>query len=74
MNARSNLLIGVAAAAGLLVSGCWRQQSLHNAAADQVLFQSLPVGSEYPGTRELMNAPSNDPALKESRSGNSTRP
>jgi hypothetical protein len=33
-----------------------------------------PVGAAYPGTRELMNAPSNDPALNNDRNGVELRP
>jgi hypothetical protein len=36
-------------------------------------FQT-PIGSEYPGTRELMDAPSNDPALNNDRNGVDLRP
>jgi hypothetical protein len=74
MKTRTSLMFGVIAATGLLASGCWRQQSSQNPAADQALFQSRSIGSAYPGTRELMNAPSNDPALNENRNGNSIRP
>lgn len=74
MKTRTSLVISAIVATGLLTSGCWRQQSSQNPAADQALFQNRSVGSAYPGTRELMNAPSNDPALSENRNGNSTRP
>jgi hypothetical protein len=33
-----------------------------------------PLGAAYPGTRELMNAPSNDPALNNDRNGVELRP
>ncbi len=38
------------------------------------LALEAPVGSAYPGTRELMNAPSNDPALNNDRNGVEFRP
>jgi hypothetical protein len=38
------------------------------------LAQQVPIGSAYPGTRELMDAPSNDPALSNDRNGVELRP
>jgi hypothetical protein len=38
------------------------------------LVVEAPVGSAYPGTRELMDAPSNDPALNNDRNGVEVRP
>ena len=38
------------------------------------LALEAPIGSAYPGTRELMDAPSNDPALNNDRNGVELRP
>ena len=38
------------------------------------LALEAPIDSEYPGTRELMDAPSNDPALNNDRNGVELRP
>jgi hypothetical protein len=38
------------------------------------LALQAPIGSAYPGTRELMDAPSNDPALNNDRNGVDLRP
>jgi hypothetical protein len=38
------------------------------------LAMQAPLGSAYPGTRELMDAPSNDPALNNDRNGIEVRP
>jgi hypothetical protein len=56
-------------------SGCWRQYPstappLYQGSAEP----QTPVGAAYPGTRELMNAPSNDPALNNDRNGVDLRP
>jgi len=55
--------------------GCWRQFPLPAPPLYQRSSQpQTPVGAEYPGTRELMNAPSNDPALNNDRNGVELRP
>jgi hypothetical protein len=55
--------------------GCWHQ---FPSPAPPLYQQSssiqTPVGAAYPGTRELMNAPSNDPALNNDRNGVELRP
>jgi hypothetical protein len=55
--------------------GCWRQFPSPAPPLYQ-LSSSLqtPLGAAYPGTRELMNAPSNDPALNNDRNGVELRP
>jgi hypothetical protein len=57
------------------ITGCWHQVS---SPAPPFYQQSssiqTPVGAAYPGTRELMNAPSNDPALNNDRNGVELRP
>jgi hypothetical protein len=55
-------------------TGCWRQPVVPSLIQDQVVFENRAIDSGYPGTRELMNAPSTDPALGEHSSGNLTRP
>jgi hypothetical protein len=62
------------AASAILASGCWRQPVIPNMLQDQFVFENHALDAGYPGTRELMNAPSNDPALGEHTSGNLTRP
>jgi hypothetical protein len=55
--------------------GCWRQFSSPAPSLYQVPSAvQTPVGAAYPGTRELMNAPSNDPALNNDRNGVELRP
>lgn len=53
--------------------GCSRQFALP-APYPLPLAMQVPVGSAYPGTRELMDAPSNDPALNNDRNGVELRP
>ncbi len=55
--------------------GCWHQFPSPAPPLYQ-LSSSLntPLGAAYPGTRELMNAPSNDPALNNDRNGVELRP
>jgi hypothetical protein len=55
--------------------GCWRQfptpaPQLYQGSAQP----QTPIGAAYPGMRELMNAPSNDPALSNDRNGVELRP
>src|SRR5215469_9035814 len=66
-------LVGLLATGGEY--GCWRQYP-SSAPPLYQLYPSLqtPIGSAYPGTRELMDAPSNDPALNNDRSGVELRP
>ena len=55
--------------------GCWQQASSPTPPLYE--FSSspqTPLGAAYPGTRELMNAPSNDPALNNDRNGVELRP
>lgn len=55
--------------------GCWRQFPTPTPQLYQRSAQpQTPLGAEYPGTRELMNAPSNDPALNNDRNGVELRP
>jgi hypothetical protein len=55
--------------------GCWRQYPASAPPLYQVYTAlQTPIGSAYPGTRELMNAPSNDPALNNDRNGVDLRP
>jgi hypothetical protein len=55
--------------------GCWNQLSspapplYQNSSSPQI-----PIGAAYPGTRELMDAPSNDPFLNNDRNGVELRP
>jgi hypothetical protein len=58
----------------LFASGCWQQQRAQNQVADLIWLQNVPLDTAYPGTRELMNAPSNDPALNPTLSGDLVRP
>jgi len=51
--------------------GCWRQ---YPSWAPSLYQPQRPVGAEYPGTRELMDAPSNDPWLTNDRNGVELRP
>jgi hypothetical protein len=53
--------------------GCWHQ---FQGPPIYQLSSSVqqPVGGAYPGTRELMDAPSNDPALNNDRNGVELRP
>ena len=55
--------------------GCWHQYPSPAPPLYQ-LYSSVqtPIGSAYPGTRELMDAPSNDPALNNDRNGVELRP
>jgi hypothetical protein len=53
-------------------SGCSRQ--LSSPPYPLPLAMQAPIGSAYPGTRELMDAPSNDPALNNDRNGVELRP
>jgi hypothetical protein len=57
-------------------TGCWRQFPSSSAQPMYQFSSSLqtPIGASYPGTRELMNAPSNDPALDNDRNGVDLRP
>jgi hypothetical protein len=55
--------------------GCWQQfpspaPPLYELSSNP----PKPIGSAYPGTRELMDAPSNDPALNNDRNGVELRP
>jgi hypothetical protein len=70
----ARLILGLLAASAILASGCWRQPVVPNVLQDQYVWENHAINGEYPGTRELMNAPSNDPALGEQTSGNLTRP
>jgi hypothetical protein len=55
--------------------GCWRQfPSPAPPLYQQSSSLQTPIGSAYPGTRELMDAPSNDPALNSDRNGVDLRP
>jgi hypothetical protein len=54
--------------------GCWRQFSSPAPPLYQTSSIQSPIGAAYPGTRELMNAPSNDPALNNDRNGVELRP
>jgi hypothetical protein len=55
--------------------GCWHQfPSPAPPLYHQFSSVQTPIGSDYPGTRELMNAPSNDPALNNDRNGVELRP
>jgi hypothetical protein len=66
-------LLGLLATGGEY--GCWRQYPAPTPSLYQ-FYSSLqtPIGSAYPGTRELMDAPSNDPALNNDRNGVELRP
>ncbi len=69
----------VAAISGLIAAaggyGCWRQfPSSAPPLYQQSSSTQAPIGSAYPGTRELMDAPSNDPALNNDRNGVELRP
>jgi hypothetical protein len=56
-------------------SGCSRQfPSSASLPYPLPLAMEAPIGSAYPGTRELMDAPSNDPALNNDRNGVELRP
>lgn len=54
--------------------GCWRQFSTPAPPLYQTSSIQVPIGAAYPGTRELMDAPSNDPALNNDRNGVELRP
>jgi hypothetical protein len=55
--------------------GCSRQFAAPAWPPNQFpLALQAPIGSAYPGTRELMDAPSNDPALNNDRNGVELRP
>jgi hypothetical protein len=55
--------------------GCWHQAPSPAPPLYQRSAQpQTPVGAEYPGTRELMDAPSNDPFLNNDRNGVELRP
>jgi len=55
--------------------GCWRQFPSPAPPLYQLSSSiQTPIGSAYPGTRELMDAPSNDPALNNDRNGVELRP
>ena len=55
--------------------GCWRQFSSPAPPLYQLSTSiQAPIGAAYPGTRELMDAPSNDPALNNDRNGVELRP
>jgi hypothetical protein len=55
--------------------GCWREFPSPALPIYQLsMSPQTPLGSAYPGTRELMNAPSNDPALNNDRNGVELRP
>jgi hypothetical protein len=69
------VLAGLCLMATAGVSGCWNQSQTP---APQLYVHSAqpqtPLGAAYPGTRELMDAPSNDPALNNDRNGVDLRP
>jgi hypothetical protein len=74
LNRQSTILVGclMASAGGY---GCWRQYPSPAPPLYQLtLSPQTPIGSAYPGTRELMDAPSNDPALNNDRNGVELRP
>jgi len=55
--------------------GCWHQYPSQAPPLYQFSASpQTPVGAAYPGTRELMDAPSNDPALNNDRNGVELRP
>ncbi|HKU28112.1 MAG TPA: hypothetical protein VJQ54_21770 [Candidatus Sulfotelmatobacter sp.] len=55
--------------------GCSRQfSSTSQSPYPLPLALEAPIGSAYPGTRELMDAPSNDPTLNNDRNGVELRP
>jgi hypothetical protein len=55
--------------------GCWRQFPSPAPPLYQLSSSpQTPISSAYPGTRELMSAPSNDPALNNDRNGVELRP
>ncbi|HKV55998.1 MAG TPA: hypothetical protein VJN94_15305 [Candidatus Binataceae bacterium] len=54
------------AAMGVGLCGCWQQYPTPAPSLYQQ-FSSMPAPKEYPGVRELMNAPATDPALNNSR-------
>ena len=55
--------------------GCWRQFPSPAPPLYQLSSSvQTPIGAAYPGTRELMDAPSNDPALNNDRNGVELRP
>jgi hypothetical protein len=69
-------VVGICCLVAIMESaGCWRQFS--SSGPPLYGFSSAlqtPLGAAYPGTRELMNAPSNDPALTNDRNGVELRP
>jgi hypothetical protein len=54
--------------------GCSREPSASQSPYALRLALEAPIGSAYPGTRELMDAPSNDPAVNNDRNGVELRP
>jgi hypothetical protein len=60
---------------GGTVYGCWNQfPSPVPPLYQQFSSIQTPIGAMYPGMRELMDAPSNDPALNNDRNGVELRP
>jgi hypothetical protein len=69
----------ILAMSGLMATGggygCWHQFPAPTPQLYQGSAQpQTPLGAAYPGTRELMDAPSNDPALNNDRNGVELRP
>jgi hypothetical protein len=69
------ILAGLCLMATAGLYGCWHQ---YPTTTPQLYVRSAqpqtPLGAAYPGTRELMDAPSNDPALNNDRNGVDLRP
>ena len=72
---RLSLVVVAACCLTATCYGCWHQFSAPSPPLYQ-LSSSLqtPLGAAYPGTRELMDAPSNDPALSNDHNGVELRP
>ena len=71
---RMILTLALSAVTLFSMTQCWNEQATPDYVADQGTLQEVPLGSAYPGVRELMNAPLNDPALNLNLSGDLVRP
>jgi hypothetical protein len=71
---RKILTLALSAVTLFSMTRCSNERATSNYPGDQIMLQKGPLGSAYPGARELMNAPSNDPALNPNLTGDLVRP
>jgi hypothetical protein len=70
---RHSIIAAALSSLMVIVGGCSRQFTAPPPYELPLALQT-PIGSAYPGTREIMDAPSNDPALNNDRNGVELRP